>query len=247
MITKTVKLFEGWDASLLHAYLDGGRGGMLVDNEAHVTAALIDVGDFCFLAGEPSESLLAKIKGCKLLIPRNAEWERLIESFYGSRAKKFTRYAIKKEPNGFDKVKLRSYVEALDVRYELRLFDYDAFHQALGTEWSYDLCSQFDDYEDYKRRGLGVAILHQGKLVAGASPYATYPDGIEIEIDTKPEYRQKGLATVCGAALILECLQRGLHPYWDAHDLRSLALAEKLGYHLDYPYTAYELTKEEMP
>ena len=26
---------------------------------------------------------------------------------------------------------------------------------------------------------------------------------------------------------------------WDAHDRRSLALAEKLGYRLDHPYTAY--------
>ena len=67
---------------------------------------------------------------------------------------------------------------------------------------------------------------------------------MEIEIDTKPEYRQLGLATVCGAKVILECLQRNLYPSWDAHDLRSVSLAEKLGYHLDHPYTAYELCAE---
>ena len=37
----------------------------------------------------------------------------------------------------------------------------------------------------------------------------------------------------------MECLDCGLYPGWDAHDKRSLALAEKLGYRLDHPYTAY--------
>lgn len=69
--------------------------------------------------------------------------------------------------------------------------------------------------------------------------YTIYPGGIEIEIDTKPDYRGRGLATACGAALILECLRRGLYPSWDAHDLRSVALAEKLGYHRDHPYPVY--------
>ena len=58
-------------------------------------------------------------------------------------------------------------------------------------------------------------------------------------MDTKPEHRKKGLALACCAKLILECRQRGLYPGWDAHDLRSVSLAERLGYHLDYSYTAY--------
>ncbi|MNI84792.1 GNAT acetyltransferase [compost metagenome] len=84
-----------------------------------------------------------------------------------------------------------------------------------------------------------MAVLHKGLQVAGASSYSVYNEGIEIEIDTKPEFRNRGLATACGAKLILECLERGLYPGWDAQDLRSVALAEKLGYHMDYPYTTY--------
>ncbi len=48
-----------------------------------------------------------------------------------------------------------------------------------------------------------------------------------------------GLAYACGARLILECLARGIYPSWDAHNLESAALAEKLGYHYDRPYTAF--------
>ena len=75
--------------------------------------------------------------------------------------------------------------------------------------------------------------------MAGAASYAVSEDAIEIEIDTHPDYRRRGLATAAGAALILTCLDRGLYPGWDAHDLRSVALAEKLGYRLDHPYPVW--------
>lgn len=102
------------------------------------------------------------------------------------------------------------------------------------------MCSNFASYSDFENRGLGVAVLYKGQLVAGASSYTVYSGGIEIEIQTKSDFREKGLATVCGAKLILECLQRNLYPSWDACDLRSVALAEKLGYHRDKPYTVYK-------
>jgi hypothetical protein len=47
-----------------------------------------------------------------------------------------------------------------------------------------------------------------------------------------------GLATAYGARLILKCLECGLYPSWHAYDLRSVALAEKFGYHMD-EYTVY--------
>ena len=44
---------------------------------------------------------------------------------------------------------------------------------------------------------------------------------------------------MCGAALILKCLERGLYPSWDAHNKESLALAQKLGYIFDREYLCY--------
>ena len=91
-------------------------------------------------------------------------------------------------------------------------------------------------------RPKGKAALYQGTPVAGASSYTVYRGGIEIEIDTRVDFRRQGLATACGARLILNCLERGLYPSWDAHSRASLSLAEKLGYKLDRPYPAYEYT-----
>lgn len=79
------------------------------------------------------------------------------------------------------------------------------------------------------------------QLAAGASSYSVYSQGIEIEIDTKEEYRRRGYATICGAKLIMECLKRDLYPSWDAQNKNSVALAEKLGYHYSHAYTAYEV------
>ncbi len=237
-MNKIAPFFDGWNEILIWSCLQGYMGYAIPNEELNPSAAQIIVGDFCFFAGKPNETLVQKASA-PIIIPQNEEWGKLIEKVWGNRVKKGLRYAIKKEPDVFDVEKLSRYAISQDQEYEIKLFDQQIYEQAINEDWSKDLCSQFADYQDYRNRGLGVAMLHQGKLVAGASSYTVYRDGIEIEIDTKLEYRGKGLATVCGAKLILECLNRGLYPSWDAHDLRSVALAEKLGYHLDKPYTIY--------
>ena len=78
-----------------------------------------------------------------------------------------------------------------------------------------------------------------GEIVSGASSYSSYVRGIEIEIDTREDYRRRGLAYICGAKLVLECLGRGWYPSWDAQNQWSVALAEKLGYHFDHEYVTY--------
>ena len=103
------------------------------------------------------------------------------------------------------------------------------------------MVSLYANYNIYQRLGLGVVVLKDGEPVSGASSYSRYQSGIEIQIDTKEAYRGQGLATACGASLILACLDRGLYPSWDAQNLWSVGLAKKLGYAFDHEYTAYEV------
>ena len=109
--------------------------------------------------------------------------------------------------------------------------------------WCRDWAAQYEDFAAYQKYGLGAVILKDGEPVSGASSYSGYIRGIEVEIDTREDYRRQGLALVCGAKLILECIKRGWYPSWDAQNPWSAALAEKLGYHLDHAYEAYEITK----
>lgn len=238
-------VFNSWEETIIWSCLQGIMGDVYT-NDAE-DAAMAILGDFAFCAGNPSEELVRfKPEKCEqdfiIMVPQNEEWGKLIEKCYGDKAKKVTRYAIKKEPDVFDKEKLEQVVLNIPDGYELKLIEEPEYHMCQRNGWSGDLVSQYKDYETYKKLGLGVAVLKDGELVAGASSYSTYDKGIEIEIDTREDHRRKGLAYACGAKLILECQKRDLYPSWDAQNKWSVALAEKLGYHFSHEYVAYEIT-----
>ena len=69
-------------------------------------SAMAVLGDFCFFAGLPNEELvLYKSEGCMqnfmIMIPQNTQWAELITYNYGDKAKKVTRYSIKKDKGYF--------------------------------------------------------------------------------------------------------------------------------------------------
>lgn len=240
------EIFKNWDETLIWSCLQGVMGEIHT-NTAN-DAAMAILGDFAFYAGNPSEELVSfKPEGCKqdfiIMVPQNDDWGELIEKCYGDKARKVTRYAIKKEPENeiFDVAKLEQAVSGLPDGYEIKMIEEAEYDMCRENSWANDLVSQFKDYQNYKKLGLGAVILKDGELVAGASSYSAYNEGIEIEIDTREDHRRKGLAYACGAKLILECLHRGLYPSWDAQNKWSVALAEKLGYRFSHEYIAYEI------
>ena len=127
----------------------------------------------------------------------------------------------------------------------MKLMEKTLFLRCRQINWCRDWVAQYADYAAYQKYGLGVVILKDEEPVSGASSYSSYMSGIEVEIDTREDYRRRGLACICGAKLILECQKRGWYPSWDAQNKWSLALAEKLGYHFDRAYTAYKMIKSE--
>lgn len=233
---QAASLFAGWEETMVWSCLQGIMGRL--ESSGDGTAGMICSQDFTFLAGRPDAELLKRAPG-PILVPRSPDWHPLIEAFYGPRAVRELRYAIQKEPDVFDRKKLEAFAAALPAGYELRPIDEAMVPVLLSEAWSRDFCAAFDSPADCCKRGLGVAALWEGVPVAGAGSYCVYRGGIEIEIDTREDHRRRGLATACGARLILECLDRGLYPSWDAIDLRSVALAEKLGYRRAHPYPVY--------
>lgn len=237
-------LFDNWNESIIWSCIQGIMGDVYTNPSNDAAAAIL--GDFAFYAGKPCEELLKfKPEGSKqdfiIMIPQNDLWAKLIEICYHDKAKKVSRYAFKKEKDIFNIDKLKQAIMDLPDGYELKLLGEKEYILCQNNRWANDLVSQFKDYHMYKELGVGAVILKEGELAAGASSYSRYREGIEIEIDTREEHRRKGLAYACGAKLILECLERGLYPSWDAQNLWSAALAEKLGYHFSHEYTAYEV------
>lgn len=241
---KVAGLFEGWQESFIYSYLQGCMGECYVDHNENPKSAQIIIADFIFYAGIPDVELIQNIhRDFCIAVPQTEEWSSLIEEVYGKQAIRQERYALLKEKNIFDKNYLEDIVQQLEKPYQLKNIDANLYNQILSSSYQpfHDLCSQFASYEYYLKHGLGVVIVCHGEIVAGASSYIYYQDGIEIEIDTHKDYRHQGLATICGAKLILECLDKNLYPSWDAHNQISLALAEKLGYHFDKSYHVYEI------
>ena len=239
-------LFGKWEETLIWSCLQRIMGKIYADDLNTPTAAMAIIGDFTFFAGKPNIELISyKPYWCTqnfmIMIPQNEVWKNTIIDFYGKRATIISRYAIKKEPHIFDKKKLETVVASLPKQYTLSMIDERLYQMCKAEMWSADLVSQFPNYENYRNLGIGTVICKENTIISGASSYSRYKDGIEIEIDTREEYRHKGFAYVCGAKLILECLGQNLYPSWDAQNKASVALAEKLGYHYSHTYTAIEI------
>ena len=241
---KIAELFQGGNDTIVDSCLQKVMGELFVNERED--AALAKLGDFTFLSGEPTMDLIefeqeiSKNK-FRILVPQNIEWEKLIKDFHGEHAKKVIRYAIKKEPEVFDVERLEKVAGSLPKGYALKMIGEEEYQMLRENLWAREMIDQFPTYEKYRDMGLGVVAVYEGEIVAGASSYSRYLGGIEVEIDTREDHRRKGLAYACGARLILECLRRNLYPNWDAENKWSVSLAEKLGYHFDREYIAYEI------
>ena len=209
-------------------------GKIYVTDLDNPRSAMALVGSFAFYAGEPDKELvLHDIKRNVIMIPQNKSWESLIESSLP--ATKMIRYGIKKTPR-FNQEKLKAMAKTLPEGYEIRKIDSEIYDLCLATPSFEDFVSSFDSKEMYLTLGRGFVVMRDGRIVSGASSYSRYREGIEIEVNTLKEERHKGLAGAVCAALILSCLDEGLYPRWDAANLMSVRLAEKLGYEFSHEY-----------
>lgn len=245
--------------TMIWSALQGYMGSIWVDDLEKPTCSRIIIADFMFLAGEPNRRMIAHKpedypSNCIDIVPDTDDWNDLIERYYDGCCKKHDRYAIRKEPEIFDEHHLRRIVAGLNTkRYALVDTDKEeAMYRFLRNPgWTFDSAACYPTFEDYRKKGIGCAIVLQnaeGNLPAGtpvsyATSYTHYSNGIEIEVDTHPDYRRMGLASQASAALILRCLEYNLYPSWDAANKESVALSEKLGYHYDHSYTSYWVEK----
>ena len=234
-------LFAGWEKGMILSCLQGHMGQVRTRGGHPPESALCAIGDFCFFAGRPDPALVRQADR-PLLVPRTGDWAPVIRAVWGRRAVPFLRYALCGAPEDFDRDRLAAFAAALPPGFSLSPILAGHYPLLTAQDWSRDLCGNFTGELDFVRDGLGFLALYRGVPAAGAASYAVCSTGIEIEVDTRPDMRRRGLASACAARLILECLDRGLYPGWDAHNLRSAALAQKLGYQPEGAYTAYWLS-----
>lgn len=240
---KVKELFAGWEETLIYSCLQKVMGTIYVTDIEQPKSAFAFVGCFGFYAGEPDRELVEnKPDGFVIMTPQNEAWAKCIEECFPD-AKRVVRYAIKKNTQ-FDRNKLQAFVAQLPAGYAIKKIDAQIYDQCILDPVTADFVSAFESKEKYLRDGRGMVIMKDDRIVAGASSYTRYREGIEIEVDTVESERRKQLATIVCSALILACLDEGLYPSWDAQNINSVHLAEKLGYEFAHEYIVYEVSSD---
>ena len=172
----------------------------------------------------------AQIKAPKFIMPASQDWRGLLEELYPGRVVVNPRFAFSSA--SLDPQHLQTLAAPLPDGYQLKKLDLPLAQklEQAGYDFSPDHMTNFDSVEDFLTRGFGYCVLHQDEIVCVASTFTACKQGIEIQINTNKSHRGKGLATITAAHLILESLEKGLDPGWDAATEKSANLAKKLGY-----------------
>ncbi|MFD2445433.1 GNAT family N-acetyltransferase [Bacillus sp. CGMCC 1.16607] len=236
-------MFKNMRSTIILSCLQGHMGKAWVDDLENPSVAQIQVGDFVYYAGDPHRKealeLLHNLPENTHVIVHTDDWKNMIEMVHKGSIEKFHRYQFKKNPKDLNRNHIQTFIATLPDGYVLKKIDSYLANEPSLHRVSRDFTGQFESIDDYMNRGIGFAILYEGEVVCGASSYSIYDDGIEIEVATDPKHRRKGLAAIAAAALILECLDRGIYPSWDAANSESAHLAQRLGYILEEAYDTY--------
>lgn len=236
-------LFNLWEETLIYSCLDKTMGKIFVTDDKSPESACAYIGCFAFFAGKPDAELIGMDFGpFVIMVPQDDNWCALIEKKLPG-ARKTVRYATRKDTK-FDEKKLQDYTRQLPHGYEIKKIDSKVYNLCLKNSETSDLVSNFGTMENYLRHGRGFAVVKNGEVVSGASSYSYYDGGIEIQVDTVKSERQRNLATAVCSKLILDCINSEVYPSWDAQNINSLHLAQKLGYEFSHEYTVYEVRSE---
>ena len=239
-------LYQGKENVPLWARIESKLGRAWTDNKENPTIAAIIVADFCYLLGSLKglkdeieiKELLEKCRG-KIIQVDDISWIPIMKKYYPDSFKSFNRYSIKRELNIFNKNILKDYIAAVETEFHIDRIDETLYYKVLEDDFMADCCSNFTSLKEFLKHGIGYVIVLNGEIIAGASSYSYHEGSIEVTIGTKKGFRRKGLALAVASKLILECMERNIYPGWDAANLESVALAEKLGYHFDKAYEVY--------
>ena len=245
-------LFQGIDDSMVIACLQGYMGEAYADRLPNPRLAVIISGEYCFFGGsadteeakETAESIFDYIEedsSVAIYASDNLGWRDLLLSIGKNNPVEVARYGIVQKDYEFDREKLKNIVDSIPEAFECKPFDEKIYNEAMSQPWSREFCETFASAQDYLKRGFGFAVLYNGQLVSGASTMTVYDGGIEIQIATREDFKRKGLALPCAAALLGECMDRKIRPCWDAANLISKHMALKLGYEYKGEYSTVQM------
>ncbi|MCA9892728.1 MAG: GNAT family N-acetyltransferase [Anaerolineae bacterium] len=246
-------LFEGAQGGLMpDAVLDGCMGRALADSACPKFAVLeLPAADVVILGGDLNQpaatDYLRNLSKFTMLFANAPDFEKVTKHIHRGKWVAFERFAFSTDHLSWDK--MRQFQADLPDGFHVKKLDVDLARQLAqdeANEYANHHGINFDSPEDFVARGGAYCICEAHTIACVASSFAVCAHGIEIQIDTHPDYRRRGLGTVAAAYLIAHCLENDLEPGWDAATEVSAELAKKLGYTPQATYQMYVFTNSRL-
>ena len=238
------KFFKEIKFYMAKTALQGYMGEVFVDDIENPDFAYVLLGRFCFVDGNPNNKFakqaISNIDDYYKTIIANENWYEIIEEVYKNGYELDKRFSIKKDTK-FDKEKLEKFILELNDEYKIEKINQDVYKRIEETNSFSTNIKMTTEYEKY---GIGFCATNtKNDIVAVITSNGVYDNGVEINIKIEEEDRHKGLGTALSSKMILECLNKNKYPSWDAANLDSVGLAEKLGYEVDSEYRIYKINR----
>lgn len=222
--------------------IEGQMGQVLVDSAQSPSVFKLEVGSFRYFAGEATSAeghkLLDSLQPYTWCMPSTPGWAEAAQDKYQDRLIAIDRFRFSSEPLAIENV--HHLIAQSDLSHEVKPIEVDFAQQLWEQDHFVDL-SDFDSPEDFVKRGIGYYMERDGEVIGAAYASLVCSRGIEVSIFVQEAFRRRGIATLLASHLLRWCLERHVHPNWDAANPMSCGLAEKLGYRPLGRYPAYYL------
>lgn len=219
----------GWDV-IYQASLE--YGFILADSPVNPEVALSFMGGCMIYGGDAGSSeareLIRSMKYQPVVLAYPPAWADLLKNEFADEVKIIPRYHL--PFSSLDKQILYSLDLSPGNEFELVKIDEplaEKLKDELGEEYH---LHHYSSLSDFASRGCGFCITRGNEICAAAAAFLRSGDRIQIQVNTKNNYRRQGMATKVSARLLRYCLENGINADWDAANINSRDLARKLGY-----------------
>ena len=217
--------------------LEGHSGIALADSKTDPRVAQLTHPGWAILGGDVTHPIAQKFVqqlSEMWVIPISAAWRELIFQVHGHHLKQMRGIAFSSESLHLEH--LRNLQKRIPLNCHIQRVDL-----ALANRLRNEGLSSFPGFSslaDFAERGIGFCATIEGRIMSHAVSLMQCREGIHIGIETHPDCRNRGFATVVAAKLLEHCIERGIYPHWSAssENTASIRLAEKLGYVRDEIY-----------
>jgi GNAT superfamily N-acetyltransferase len=218
--------------AVIDAVLEGRAGRIHTVGEGPPRAARLSLGCYEVRGGDPATDearrlILGSPQPCELVYGNDPVWRRRILEVLGDAVQ--DRPTRSFDPSGLCPEPLHAVVRGLAPGLVLRPIDHGLARQ-LDRELEPHALQVFATVGAFLKDGFGCGVVKDGVLACAATSYALCTGQVELAIGTRPGYRGWGLAAVASAGIILQAMDRGLVPHWNASNPVSQRLATRLGY-----------------